>query len=528
MAAYVPGFDYDIFISYAHINNESPKTKEKGWGWVDSFHYNLEYYLALKSGRWGKIKIWYDKELDGTQLFDDVISQKIRSSALFFALASKPYYKSKYCCSELKEFYNTAGGNPELLKVENRYRIVHLLLQNIPESEWLPEFGRTPAFCFHDADRNAADWAGYPYRHDNRACEIKIMRLTDAIYDTLETFKKIREDTTSSPEDAVVVDQLNSVVDESNVGEFELYFADVDENLEVLRRRVVDRIKEGDQKVKVGGFLPPPFNAIEHNDKVLERLKSARLSVHLLNEYPGNYMKGMEAEGILTYPQKQAELARRNAHSQLVWMPKNLDIKRIDNKHADYKKLLQYFDGLPAEKERGVSTDAAQTAVDVLRCVPNDLAENILQEIDKLSPRPETPLPNVDGILVDYYSADTRYATQIGSFLSKSGMRVHLVPQSGGDEHAKFLYEETLKQVRNVLIVFGSVADSWAIGRFWTVMKAIVNGECFVNNIFIFLGPPVKTVSAENFLQRKPVKPPTFIHHMDSEKLTPEKLNILL
>jgi hypothetical protein len=29
--SYLPGFDYDIFISYAHVNNQRADEREEGW-----------------------------------------------------------------------------------------------------------------------------------------------------------------------------------------------------------------------------------------------------------------------------------------------------------------------------------------------------------------------------------------------------------------------------------------------------------------------------------------------------------------
>jgi hypothetical protein len=523
----IPDFEYDIFISYAHVDNLTPTGKKNGW--VNFFHKYLEFYLARKSGRYGQITIWRDKNLDGTQLFDDVISQKIRSSALFVALASKAYYESNYCRSELKDFFSTAKGNPELLKVGDRCRIVHVLLQNIPHTDWLPAFGRTPAFIFHDADRDADAWAGYANKIDSEAFDNEIKKLADAIYKTLETLQKIGGRPPTQPEQAFEVVEPASVVDESNVGEFELYFADVGDTLQKLRRRVVSRIKESDKQVKVGSFLPPPYDLTKHNAKVLERLKRARLSVHLFNEYPG---KDMEDEGALSYPQKQAELARDKAQSQLVvWVPKDIDFEQIDAEYADYKNFLKNLERLAEEEKSRGSTDAAQTTHDFIHGVhgePADLAESILKKVDALRRRDETTRPDVDGILVDTHSKDAIYATQIGGFLSKRGMRVHVVPHSGEGEDAKMLYEETLKQVRSVLIVFGGVAESWAVGRFWAAMKAIINEACSIDNIFVFLAPPEKDVSPDVFLKSKPVKPPSFIHHMDSDTLAPDKLKLLL
>ena len=61
--AYVPGFDYDIFISYAHVDDLK--------GWVHAFHQALEIKLAQRFGRVGRVQIWRDKNLSGDALFDD-------------------------------------------------------------------------------------------------------------------------------------------------------------------------------------------------------------------------------------------------------------------------------------------------------------------------------------------------------------------------------------------------------------------------------------------------------------------------
>src|SRR5262245_16148860 len=58
---YLPNFDYDIFISYAHANNDYPK------GWVTDFHGALQRMLnASVRG----VTIWRDNNLDSNPCFD--------------------------------------------------------------------------------------------------------------------------------------------------------------------------------------------------------------------------------------------------------------------------------------------------------------------------------------------------------------------------------------------------------------------------------------------------------------------------
>ena len=105
--AFIKGFEYDIFISYSHVDNLTVKSESMGW--VDYFHDYLQVGLSRKAGRADMVRIWRDEELDGTQLFDDVIRNRINRSALFIALLSTGYLASEYCMEELKWFNDKAA-----------------------------------------------------------------------------------------------------------------------------------------------------------------------------------------------------------------------------------------------------------------------------------------------------------------------------------------------------------------------------------------------------------------------------------
>src|SRR5262245_41801885 len=103
--AYLSSFDYDIFISYAHVDNVVPRGAR---GWVERFQEELEIELSRRMGRVGAAKIWWDKDLDGSQIFNETIRQTITQSALFIALTSSGYLKSDYCMKELDWFCEKA------------------------------------------------------------------------------------------------------------------------------------------------------------------------------------------------------------------------------------------------------------------------------------------------------------------------------------------------------------------------------------------------------------------------------------
>ena len=59
--AYVPGYENDIFVSYAHVDNIPLSGISKGW--VETFIDNLATKLAQKIGRTDLFKLWDDRLL---------------------------------------------------------------------------------------------------------------------------------------------------------------------------------------------------------------------------------------------------------------------------------------------------------------------------------------------------------------------------------------------------------------------------------------------------------------------------------
>ena len=86
--AYTDGYDYDIFISYSHDDDDAPEGKK---GWVEEFHAYLNNWLVKKRGL-KELKIWIDEGLKGNTLLDQAIEDRIGRSALFFVTHSKNYH----------------------------------------------------------------------------------------------------------------------------------------------------------------------------------------------------------------------------------------------------------------------------------------------------------------------------------------------------------------------------------------------------------------------------------------------------
>src|SRR5436190_7638694 len=92
MPSLIPGFEYDIFISYRHNDNKTLAPK-KSDGWVTEFVANLS--LELEATVKGKVNIYFDENPhDGlleTQNVDQSLSPKLNSLILI------PVISQTYC-----------------------------------------------------------------------------------------------------------------------------------------------------------------------------------------------------------------------------------------------------------------------------------------------------------------------------------------------------------------------------------------------------------------------------------------------
>ncbi|MBN1350157.1 hypothetical protein JXJ21_12155 [candidate division KSB1 bacterium] len=99
-------------------------------------------------------------------------------------------------------------------------------------------------------------------------------------------------------------------------------------------------------------------------------VNQAVLSVHLLNEWPG---KSVIDNKTVTYPQRQLELGLKCATSQVIWIPKQLDINQIENKYyGDFLARLEN-DAQQAKRYhfiRGTHTNTSELNFTALEAAP--------------------------------------------------------------------------------------------------------------------------------------------------------------
>jgi hypothetical protein len=93
--SYVPGYDYDFFVSYASVDNDPVPAADRGWVGTLINILTSGSGLAGKLGRRELFTCWIDDQnLRGNQEADNIIPEQVKRSALFLAVLSPGYAAS--------------------------------------------------------------------------------------------------------------------------------------------------------------------------------------------------------------------------------------------------------------------------------------------------------------------------------------------------------------------------------------------------------------------------------------------------
>ena len=100
--AFVIDYDNDLFVSYAHTDNEGEAA------WVTTLVRLLETELRQRLGT-KDLRIWRDDTLDGNHPLTPEIMTAIRRSACLLVVMSPSYLELEWCAKERNTFLSFAG-----------------------------------------------------------------------------------------------------------------------------------------------------------------------------------------------------------------------------------------------------------------------------------------------------------------------------------------------------------------------------------------------------------------------------------
>lgn len=430
-STYVGGFEYDYFLSYAHVDNQPIRLPGKPAedGWVSCFYETLNFELNVRLG--GQLHSpWKDGRIPLHVSLSDELLQTVRESAILLVMLSPGYLNSDWCRKEREAFFAKYPDGPVIV------------IQKEPVDGPLPEeLSKNLIYRFYDDETLTC--FGHPLPDDLSDPFFKKVR--DLSTYVVKALTELKQEQASRQSDntAVCVAPPAPVVANGKKHHGTVFLAPVGGELEdeyestraFLRQYSVAVLPEGDYSLD-----PEVFRAAAAAD-----LAQASVFVQLLSGKRGARPKGCE-QGFPTLQFELAKLREEQGLSILQWYEPSLKVGDVTDPHT--RALLEE---------------------------PTVRAEPLLtfqQAILKALEPPQAP-PKPPGNLVVFVNGDASdlsLAKQIGSILKQHGAKVWLPTANTDPGLALTDLRTKLKTSHGMIVLYGSTSDVWVngqIGIYW-------------------------------------------------------------
>ncbi len=305
------GYDYDIFVSYAHVDDRPMPGAAQGW--VTTFANCIKTKLAQKLGRNDAYALWMDYELRGGQPITPHILDKLQRSATLFVVLSPGYLKSVWCQRELDTFAGmVANGQARSVFVVE--------LEPHDEAELprpLADLKRSP---FWTKDKKT----GNPHRLG------ELVQDADEYYSAIDDF--VREVVTDLKQPKRAAAAATPAIATAAAGNGAVFLAEVTDDLDEQRNSVKRYLDQAGIAVLPKDGFPLEPNAFRR--AVSEGLAGADLFVQLLSGVAGKRPPDLP-EGRAAC---QLQLALSLGRPVLHWRSAEIDVKAISD--AGQRALL--------------------------------------------------------------------------------------------------------------------------------------------------------------------------------------------
>ncbi|MCM3904180.1 MAG: toll/interleukin-1 receptor domain-containing protein [Pyrinomonadaceae bacterium] len=434
--SFLPNYEDDIFISYAHNDNQALLEGQRGW--IDSFHQALEKRLQVHLG--AKAKIWRDPRLQGNDYFADTLVDQIPRVAILVSVLSPSYINSEWCRREMELFCRVAGETGGV-RLGNRARIFKVEKINVPLGKHPTELQGMTGYAFYYIDEKANRARELSPESGPHAIEYwqKIDDVAQDLTSLLEEMKRGAAGTDGTLRSQTVV--------QSDSTQTIIYLAETSSDLSPQHDRIKRELQERGHIVLPN--RPLPLNGPELQETVREYLKTCKLSIHLIGANYGVIPEAADRSLVCLQNELAAERSKDNSFARLIWLPEGLEAK--EERQQNFIKYLKY-------------DQTAQQGADLLETSIEELKTYIQ---DKLKPTPKpTPAQIVDdeGPLRIYLICDTQDYDNIAlleDYFYNQGFEVTLPLREGDEAEVREDHKESLLLCDAVVIFYGNASEGW-------------------------------------------------------------------
>lgn len=437
-------FEFDVFVSYAHIDNTAADKHHKGW--VAKLHETLDRRLTQLLGK--PTRIWRDPKLKGNDVFEEVLIDRVRRAAVLVSVVSPRYVRSEWTIRELNEFWKAAeeqGG----VQVRDKSRIFKVLKTPVPLNQQSPPLRSLLGYEFFRVDPDNGSFREFDDQFGPEFEQKFLMKLDDLAQDLKELLECVDPDAGATPAVAGTGDAVFLAVTT----------LELQDERDAIRRD----LQQHGYTVLPTRTLSPIGTEVE--SEVREDLDRCSMSIHLI----GNHYSLVPENAMTSLVEIQNELAiergERGGFTRLVWVAPGMQVSD--------PRQQEVIDRLRMDPRMGPRADLLEKPLDELRTVIHETLER--ERAAKTTP-PSPALSTaasagVPSVYLIYDQGDAAAISPWADLLFDQGVDV-VHPVFEGDEPAvRECHEESLRSSDGVVIFDAAAHPLWLRRKFSELKK---------------------------------------------------------
>ncbi len=462
---------YDVFISYAHDDNN--KLVDEPIGWVEQFEKDFQETLKEQLGR--PPEIWRDSDITPNDDFEKKIFRRLMKSVIFLPVLSKIFVNRPYCLRELRSFVENAEKELATYIGADGERKRIFIVEKLPvDRERLPKElqGLGGTFKFHDS--------GQPLRP---TLSSRDSRYRDIYCTVLNRLSRTAADLIQLAESKPAV----------NTG-LPIYLAETTSDLTEQREALRDDLIDRGFQVLPELELPRVGTVKEYRDAVNRYLDRAPLSVHLIGREYGFIPEGeTEVSNIRLQHQLALEHSARDpSKQQVIWLANGSDVPS-DPRQRDFINYLRIDERVHAH-------------ADLIEGDIESLKTDLLEKLEKLrsaecAAKSEAASPQIDHpriyIICQTTDRSSEQLKALKSYFYERGCETRLPTEDGTAEEMRKVHELKLQDFDAFLIYAGAGGGAWLEAQLDDFYKFLGNRNKKVLAKAVYLAPPKTSTKDE-------------------------------
>ncbi len=429
------GYTKDIFISYAHLDNQPLSPGEDGW--ITRFHATLQALLNMRLGH--PSRIWRDDKLQGNDVFSDEIMQQFADTAVLLSILTPRYLNSEWCTREISEFCAAAehaGG----IVFENKARVFKVLKTPVETEETLPPVTKELLgyeFFAYDNDVPLELDAAYGEEY-GQAYKRKVAQLAS---DLSKLLKQLEATHSEIPQPFSA--QKSTV-----------YLAECSFDQRESREILAGELQQHGYRILPD--RPLPRDETDYVEAVKSMLQQCVFSIHLIGDTYGAVPDGLAQKSVTVLQNELAVsqcMKSPNNFKRIIWLPQGSS--------SEQPQQQAFIETLHHDAMAQYGADLVSTNLESLKESIHSALKKF-DEPEESTVEPQVSLSSEKKLVYLICDQNDRKATvPLRKYLRENGIEAAIPAFEGDAAAVRQNHLQSIEQCDAVLLFYGAGDESW-------------------------------------------------------------------